>query len=61
MTIVSRALRLGFLFCVCVKPGLAPGQNFSDSFAGRQLITLGKPFQFHQLLHAVAEQLRAVK
>ncbi len=39
MTIVSRATRWGLLFCLCVKSGQATGQVFSDSFAGRNLLT----------------------
>ena len=39
MTIVSRAARLSLLFCLCLKSGWAVGQTFSDSFAGRQLVT----------------------
>ncbi len=39
MITVSRTLRLGWFFCLCFKSALALGQDFSDSFASRQLLT----------------------
>ena len=39
MTSFARAVRVGLLFCLCLRACLAVGQDFSDAFAGRQLLT----------------------
>ncbi len=44
MNIVSRAVRVGLLFCLCFKSGLALGQDFSDAFADRELLTGSSEF-----------------